>query len=371
MISATRREIAYLGLLSKKVSYRRFLDINHTFKSVESFFSASQQEVNAFCHKVKLKEVFSNISEVYAQSEDLYDFCEKEGIVFRSIEHPLYPERLKEIYEPPLGIFLKGGVEIFDKYALNHEKVNIAVVGTRKARQYSLDVTKSIAAALAKKRFNIISGFASGVDSAAHIGALSSVGMTTAVFGCGIKYVFPRENVKLLRDLYESGGVVVSEYLPKEKPQNYYFPQRNRIISALSDAVLLIEAGEKSGALITVKHALDQNKEVFVFDNEGDSRYYKGNDLLIKEGAKSISKAEDIIAHLYGATLLPEQKNEEDSEVKDEVIGIFGQGPLSLDEISKRMKKSPDEVLIILVPYLLEGKIIESAGNHFYKNPET
>lgn len=204
-----------------------------------------------------------------------------------------YPKRLKEIYNPPKKIYVLGNVKILND-------IGIAIVGARKATEYGKKVALKLSEDLSKRKIVIISGLAKGIDSYAHIGTLNvRNGRTIAVLGSGIKEIYPKENIELARQIIRNGGCLISEYSPDEKPNKINFPERNRIISALSKGVIVVEASEKSGALITADLALEQGREVFSVPGDIYSRTSVGTNKLIQQGAKLVTSFEDVLEEIY------------------------------------------------------------------------
>ena len=203
-----------------------------------------------------------------------------------------YPKKLREIYNPPKKIYALGNVEIL-------HNIGIAIVGARNATEYGKKVVLKLSEDLSKRKIVIISGLAKGIDSYAHIGALNvQNGKTIAVLGSGIKEIYPKENIELARQIIKKGGCIISEYLPNEKPNKINFPKRNRIISGLSKGVLVVEASEKSGALITADFALEQGREVFAVPGSIYSTTSVGTNKLIQQGAKLVMCFEDILSEI-------------------------------------------------------------------------
>ena len=204
-----------------------------------------------------------------------------------------YPKRLKEIYNPPKKIYVLGNVKILND-------IGIAIVGARKATEYGKKVALKLSEDLSKRKIVIISGLAKGIDSYAHIGTLNvQNGRTIAVLGSGIKEIYPKENIELARQIIRNGGCLISEYSPDEEPNKINFPERNRIISALSKGVIVVEASEKSGALITADLALEQGREVFSVPGDIYSRTSVGTNKLIQQGAKLVTSFEDVLEEIY------------------------------------------------------------------------
>lgn len=167
-----------------------------------------------------------------------------------------YPDNLRKIYDAPKKLYVLGNYEILNNFG-------VAIVGSRNATTYGIEITKSLAYGLAKKKINIISGMARGIDGAAHMGALIAKGRTIAVLGSGFNNIYPKENKKLFFDIINRGGAVITEYEPDVRPNAINFPKRNRIISGLSSGIVVTECGERSGSLITVDFALEEGKEIF------------------------------------------------------------------------------------------------------------
>lgn len=202
-----------------------------------------------------------------------------------------YPEKLRHIYAPPAKLYLLG-----DENILN--KPSIAIIGCRQASDYGKKVAFRFAYELAKQGIVVISGLARGIDTCGHLGAVKANGQTIAVLGSGFGHIYPTENKGLCRDIIQKGGAIVTEYEPKSKPEKMHFPARNRLISGLADGVLVVEAKEKSGTLITVDYALDQGKDVFIIPGNITSQNSNGTNSLIQQGAKLVTKVEDILAEL-------------------------------------------------------------------------
>ena len=203
-----------------------------------------------------------------------------------------YPQSLKEIYDPPKLIYALGNKQLLNK-------TGIAIVGSRDATQYGKHISSKIAKELSEKGINIISGLAIGIDEYAHIGALQQdKGKTIAVLGSGIDQLYPKQNIELARKIVKSGGCIISEYPIGTKPDKKNFPQRNRIISAISQGILVVEAGEKSGALITVEFGLEHGKEIFAVPGDITREQSKGCNLLIKDGAKVVLSSQDILEEI-------------------------------------------------------------------------
>ena len=207
-----------------------------------------------------------------------------------SINSKEYPQNLKNIYDPHKKIYLIGNKDLL------YQK-GIAIVGARDATQYGKKIAYNLAKELSEQNIVIISGLAIGIDSYAHKGALEKG--TIAVLGSGIDNIYPKENLELAREIIKNKGCIISEYPLGTKPERLHFPQRNRIISGLSDGVVVIEASKKSGALITAEFALEQGKEVFAVPGDINKKQSEGTNQLIKDGAILLTSATDILENIY------------------------------------------------------------------------
>lgn len=241
-----------------------------------SFLSESERR-----RLVKLKES--------KEAEKEMELAYKEKIELLDIFSPEYPSLLKEIDSPPLVLYIKG-----DKEVLN--KMCFSIVGTRLPSIYGVNMAQKLSFSLASLGFVIVSGLARGIDTQAHKLALKA-GRTVAVLGSGLFNLYPKENKELAREIAENGAVI-SEFPLFEPPLKENFPRRNRIISGLSKGVLIVEAAQRSGALITARYALEQNREVFALPGEANSPLSKGPHSLIKQGAKLVDSIDDILQEL-------------------------------------------------------------------------
>jgi len=219
-----------------------------------------------------------------------------------------YPEQLRHIFDPPPVLYLRGREDSL-------HQVSVALVGARKASPYGISVAENLAHDLAAAGVNVVSGMARGIDTAAHRGALAAGGSTVAVLGCGVDVVYPRENGKIMGAIIQSGAVV-SEFPPGSQPEAWHFPVRNRVISGLSRVVVVVEAAEKSGALITAHVALEQGRDVMAVPGNITSKTSKGPNALIQQGAAPVLNAADILQELGMGTLFPPSGEKEDGSLK-------------------------------------------------------
>ena len=204
-----------------------------------------------------------------------------------SIDDDIYPQELRKIANPPKTLYCLGDTSLLQKEA-------VAIVGCRNASKYGLKIAKIFSDGISKKGVTIVSGLARGIDSEAHKGAIDNEGKTIAVLGCGIDVIYPFENEYLYKEIIEKGGLIITEFLPGTKPLKENFPIRNRIVSGLSKAIIVVEAKRRSGTMITVDYAVEQNKDVYVVPGNIDSINSTGTNNLIKEGALVITSYEDL-----------------------------------------------------------------------------
>ena len=275
-----------------------------------------------------------------------------------------YPKILKEISNAPKQLYARG---IWPK---NHD-MNFAIVGTRAASEYGKTLAFKIAKELAELGFNIVSGLALGIDTQAHLGALEGRGKTIAVLGSGIDddSIYPRENLKLAKRIISSGGAIISEYKPGIKAINWTFPERNRIVSGLSRGVLVVEAPEKSGALITASLALEQNRDVFAIPGSIFSKNSIGANNLIKNGAKMVTSTDDILEELNLAELKNKKGVSDKEKLNTEeklIFSIIEKEPIHIDKICEISKIPASRVLPIISILEIQG-IIKNIGGKFTK----
>ena len=282
------------------------------------------------------------------------------GIDIITVDSEKYPAKLKEIYDPPFILYVIGNLEIREK--------NIAVVGARKCTLYGRAVSRNISKLLSEYNIGIISGMARGIDAEAHRGAMDGNGFTCAVLGCGCDIAYPPENKKLMLEI-EKKGAVVSEYPPGTQPISYNFPARNRIISGLSDGVLIIEAGEKSGALITANFALEQGRDVFAVPGSILSNMSKGTNLLIKDGAKPVTDIGDILNELgIDVEIMNEKLNMNGLTSREKVImEVICDSPIYLDDLLKKVSLKIGEINSILTSLEMKGLIRILPGKYIVR----
>lgn len=291
-------EIEKIWLSRIKISNRVKRNLVEKFGSIKDFYNCSLDDLVYFnvCDKY-IKEILD--LSLRKRIFDEYEYLKQNNIGILSFEDEEYPIKLRQIDDFPLILFYKGDINI-----LSNDGVGI--VGSRFALNWSLRKSKEIAKEFSKIGINVISGLARGVDKYAHLGCINNVqeekigaGKTVAVLGSGIDKLsfYPQENYRVFERIIDYGGCVLTEYPIGTKPVSYHFPYRNRIISGLSEKIIIIQAGQKSGSLITVEYALEQGKDIYVIkpDLSLDLYYFKGNIELINQGAKIYENTEKLI----------------------------------------------------------------------------
>lgn len=240
-------------------------------------------------NNIKKEYIDEILNKNYRENLDKYEeYLNKHKIELLKIHEKLYPQKLKNIYNPPLVLYIKGNKEILNNNSL-------AIVGCRNCSLYGKQISQSIATGISKYNINIVSGLARGIDANAHIGALKCKGKTVAVVGTGLDITYPRENEYLEKQIIEQGGAIVSEFVIGTPIAKNNFPKRNRIISGISDGVLVVEARKKSGTFITVDFALEQGKTVYIIPGNITQETSGGTNNLAKQGAKIVTDLEDIL----------------------------------------------------------------------------
>lgn len=282
------------------------------------------------------------------------------GVKVVTWHDPDYPSRLKEIYDYPPLLYVRGSLLPEDEWCL-------AVVGTRRATVYGRQVTEEIVTDLARSKITIVSGLAKGIDSIAHHSALDAGGRSIAVFACGLDIVYPSENANLARRIIQQGALI-SEYPLATRPKADNFPRRNRIMSGLSLGVLIIEAGETSGAMITAHLALEQNREVFAIPGSVLSPASRGTNHLIQEGAKLVRDYTDILEELNLMTVARQIEMKEvipSSDTESLLLKQLCAEPTHIDEVCRSSGLPISTVSSTLAMMELKG-LVKQVGTMNY-----
>ncbi|MGL6107421.1 DNA-processing protein DprA [Romboutsia sp.] len=335
--------------------------------NLENIFELSNKEI------YKLENINSNIKEnivkykSIAYLDEMKEKLHNKSIQYVSIEDDNYPENLKHIYNPPNVLFYKGDINVFNN-------ISLAMVGSRKATNYGIDCAKKLSKKLSDVGINIVSGLAIGIDSYSHIGCMNGNSKTISVLASSVDNPLPKQNIKLANKILEEGGLLLSEYYIEDRVYPSNFSQRNRIISGISDGVIVVEAGEKSGALITVEYALNQGKNVFSLPGRIDSYNSKGSNKIIKEGAKLVDSIEDILEEYQINSIKDKEnyKNYDNIGLSKESIIIIEQvkynGVLHIDEICANTRMEIKSVNLILNELVLNDLLVEKKNQTYCLN---
>jgi DNA processing protein len=301
-------------------------------------------------------------NEIDVQAE--LELCAAENIAILTEGDDTYPRVLREIHDPPGILFMRGNI-------LPQDALAIAIVGSRHATHYGLTQAERLAGSLARAGITIVSGLARGIDGAAHRGALSAGGRTIAVLGSGLLNLYPPEHVELADEVAKHGAVI-SESPPRSPPLAGAFPQRNRIISGLSLGVLVVEASTNSGALITARHAMEQGRDVFAVPGRVDNRMAHGSHRLIRDGAKLVETADDILEEL-GPLVAPTTSTDGQAvhhpaelllnEVEQQVLAQIGQDPTTIDAVVVKCKLPTGKVLSTISVLEMRHLVKRISGN--------
>jgi DNA processing protein len=286
---------------------------------------------------------------------------EKHQLSYLTYDDALYPSFLRHTHDPPAVIYYEG-------HLYKEDMNSIAIVGARKATAYGKSVARRLACDLARSGITVISGMARGIDSWAHRGALDGGGRTIAVLGCGIDQTYPPENRGLRKDIV-SNGAVISEYPPGILPQKYYFPARNRIIAGMTLGTVVVEAGLKSGSLITADFAMQSGRDVFAVPGSIMSDENRGGHALLKDGAKLVEGVDDILEEL-GFAVTRERKKEELPDLSDtgrKILACLGREAKTAPAIIELSGIEPQVVMAELTMLEIKGCIIRGPGNCFVR----
>ena len=379
-------------VLLEGLSRKQKLDILQQFSDPEDIYLCKD-----FSHVPGLgqEQIQALMNKDLREAEKQSNICRRKDIGILTIQDAQYPARLRNIADPPLLLYYKGVLPDFSQMPA------IGVVGTRKATAYGMTIARQFGGQLAQCGGLVVSGGAAGVDSMALQGALEAGGQTVAVLGCGVDVVYPRTNRRLFMQIEEK-GCLLSEYVPGSQPKPWQFPERNRIISGLSNGVLVIEAPERSGALITARDALEQGRDVYAVPANIDMVSCVGSNALLSDGAAAVFSGWDILRHYApqypdrvrqwkNPQIKPEikaaqpvrlpvadkkdidipantsysVKNDEEPSLtpeEDKVLACLETKPIHMDELVSRVGLPAGEVLTVITKLSLKGMVINHPG---------
>lgn len=325
------------------------------YKEAENIWHALK---NNECDVIKLP---SGAMETGYEDEILHKKMQYENMKFSYFGSSEYPRALKPIDEPPYVLFYRGCLS-----KLN-EGINVSVVGSRKCTHYGENCTREITKFLSRRNVNIISGMAYGIDSLAHGEALENNAFTCAVLGSGVDVVYPKSNYRLYERICNE-GCVLSEFLPGTKPLNYNFPRRNRIISGLSRLVIVVEASERSGSLITSTLALEQGKDVMAVPGSVFSSYSRGTNKLIKDGAYPFTELDDLCQLLnLKSNVIISNNDSKLTEEEENILKVITDSPIHIDDIVRSTHVDMKQLYGLLFELQLKKLILSLAGNYYVK----
>ena len=343
------------------VLIRRLLD---RFKTPAAVFQAPMKEllmIEGLGEKVA-REVRKGPVEKVVERE--LSLLKETGGGVMTLNDDSYPRRLRDIYDPPALLYVRGEMKKEDELA-------ISIVGSRKTSPYGRWITERMSQDLARHGVTIVSGMARGIDAVAHWGAITGGGRTIAVLGCGVDVIYPSENRNLFAKIIDHGAVL-SEFPMGSPPEGGHFPKRNRIISGLSIGVVVVQASAKSGSLITANYALEQGRDVFAVPGNVGAEGSRGTHQLIKEGAKLAESSEDILEEI-----LPQWSRERETvqeaegperdlnEEERRLYGLLGETPSHIDALIRESQFDPGKVSSLLLNLELKGLVFQWPGKCF------
>jgi len=346
------------------LGYVSILKIMQHFKSLNELLDSNETKTDELISKKHLIQIKKNIIELDKFAQKQLEQAEKLGVRIISYYDKEYPNLLKEIYDAPPLLFIKGNFSILNDKTL-------AIVGTRLASDYGLKTAGYFAGGLAENGVTVVSGMARGIDSAAHKSAIEAGGSTIAVVGCGLDIVYPPEN-KNLKSRIEEHGVMVSELPFGTEPLAHNFPRRNRIISGLSYGTIVIEAGMKSGALITAQTSIDQGREVFAVPGSIYNKRTKGTHYLIRQGAVLVEDVSQVFIEIPGWVQSKQSFTEEEirgslSEKEKALWDVMNYEPMHIDSITETTGTNISNALTVLLSMELKGYVKQLSGMMFIK----
>jgi DNA processing protein len=336
------------------------------------YFGNLQDAWRATTHELRLIGFDQRTIDQFLQERETLDLdqyleqVKSSGVSVLSWDNPEYPAQLREISNSPPVLFIRGELRPSDRWA-------VAVVGTRRRTPYGRQVTRELVAGLAKSGITIVSGLARGIDGEAHVAALEYGGRTIAVLGSGVDQIYPPEHRDLAARMVNGRGAVISEYPLGTEPEARNFPPRNRIISGLSMGALIVEAGARSGALITARFAIEQDREVFAVPGNIHSAASQGTNQLIQQGAKLVTRVEDILEELNLQmaveqadlfTAMPESAEEA------ALLGMLTSEPIHVDDLSRTAGLPTSMVSSTLTLLELKGMVQHVGGMSYVRTRE-
>ena len=360
MLNKSEKTVLYLSTCSfisykKQMAIIENVDLNNLFNDYDMFVSQISEYIDN-----KELDKFKEDYEEYKLNAYINNL-EKSNISVITILSDSYPMLLKEIDTPPVVLYAKGDIGLLNSTCL-------AIVGSRRSSRYGKDVTEQFSSTIAKCGVTIVSGLADGIDTFAHESCLKAGGKTIAVLGGGLNEIYPATNTNLANDIVKSGGLLISEHKPNEKPQTYYFPIRNRIIAGLSKAVLITEATEKSGSMHTKNYALEYGREVFAIPGRISDAYSSGCNKIIKNCQSAIALDPNDVLNFLGKKFVENKTNIVQYSLTDKLIlDIIDVNEVHYEEILAKSGMDSKELNTMLIRLELKGLIKKLPGNFYSK----
>lgn len=345
--------------LVKGIGAVRLQNLIRHFGSAEQAWKADAEALRRVGLSPKIVERLLQVRQ-RTDLERLWESIGAQGIQVLTWEEEAYPPRLKEIEQPPPVLYVRGELLEEDFWA-------VAIVGTRRMTPYGRQITEEVTSVLAANGITVVSGLARGVDAVAHSAALKAGGRTLAVLGCGVDCIYPPEH-RALAEQVIARGALISDYAPGTPPDSVNFPPRNRIISGLSVATIVIEAGETSGALITAEFAAEQGREVFAVPGSILAPQSKGTNRLIANGARPLLNAQDVLDMLNLTRVSQHQAARKALPVdatEAKIVTVMADEPLHVDEIRAKCGLPIEKVTAALVLMELKGMVRQVGGLHY------
>lgn len=356
-----------LWFSSVSLSSKIKLDLIKKFISTEELWNDTFYNANKTLLNDRDKKIKYNLKKAWDKEllESLIVKIKNKNIEATTFNEDIYPKALKNYDDSPSILFYKGDINKLNM------GINAAIIGSRNFTSYGKDAARLISKEISINNINVISGMARGIDTFAQESSIENGGFTCAVLGSGIDVVYPRENKKLY-DIISEKGCIVSEFLPGTRPFSYNFPIRNRIISGLSDIVIVVEASEKSGSLVTAGIALEQGKEIVAVPGSIFSEQSKGTNKLIRDGAYPFTDFEDLFRILNIDYMIKNNiKVNKIEGIKKKICDILGDRPTHIDDIFGRTNIDIKQLYELLFELQLENVVICLSGNYYVKVEST
>jgi len=353
-ISQENKYLVSADVALNTIGFQRFKKILNAGISFEDLWSQPTGELRGKLPNEKFVDRLLEAREKIEPDKVLERLGKKE-VKFITILDEKYPDSLKEIYSPPIVIYYRGDISLL------HDNL-LAVVGSRKFTSYGKNAAEKIVYDLADAGYIIASGLALGIDTVAHEATLSAKGKTVAVLGCGPDITYPYSNAGLYKRILDTGGLIMSELMPGKPPLRQHFPARNRIISGLSRGILIVEGGVKSGALITARDGLEQNKDIFVIPGPIFSESSKGTNQLLKMGANLVTDADDVFEYYGFERKIKRNISKPANAVEEAIFEALKESENHIDQIIKSSGIEAQKIISTLTLMEIKGKVKNLGG---------